>query len=124
MDLNHLHLMVKDIKRSQAFYEAMFGFTEKIWYGDNLLFLQNAHGFDLALTGTPQPQPLPQGVHYGFSISDRKQLDEMYSRGKDLFPDCFKTPPKDHGDWGTLLCMDLDGYPFEIYWDQNLRPTK
>jgi catechol 2,3-dioxygenase-like lactoylglutathione lyase family enzyme len=116
--------MVKDIKASQAFYEAMFGFKEKIWYGPELLFLQNAHGFDLALTPTAQPQPLPKGVHYGFSVSDRKLLDELYHRGQQLYPDCFRTPPKDHGNWGTIVCTDLDGYPFEIYWDENLRPTK
>jgi catechol 2,3-dioxygenase-like lactoylglutathione lyase family enzyme len=124
MDLNHLHLMVKDIKRSQAFYEALFGFKEKFSYGADLLFLQNSHGFDLALTPTDHTQPLPKGIHYGFSISDRALLAEIYERGLKLYPESFKTPPKDHGSWGTLVCTDPDGYPFEIYWDQNLRPTK
>lgn len=124
MDLNHLHLMVKDIRRSQAFYETMFGFTEKVRYGSDLLFLQNAHGFDLALTPTAQPQPLPPGVHYGFSTSDPNFLDELYRRGQELFPECFQTPPQDHGNWGILLCSDPDGYPFEIYWDPALQPGK
>jgi catechol-2,3-dioxygenase len=124
MDLNHLHLMVKDIKNSKMFYEKLFGFNEKIWYGDDLLFLQNSDGFDLALSPTEKPIPLPQGVHYGFSVSSKSRLQEFYLRGKEFYPDCFKEGPKDYGTWGTLICSDPDGYTFEIYWDENLRPTK
>lgn len=124
MDLNHLHLMVKDIRSSKKFYETLFGFKEKIWYGENLLFLQNDHGFDLALSPTENPVRLPEGVHYGFSVSEKERLEAIYSAGKNIYPDCFQTAPKDHGDWGTLVCEDPDGYLFEIYWDENLRATK
>lgn len=124
MDLNHLHLMVRDIGKSKEFYETLFGFKEKIWYGPNLLFLQNSSGFDLALTPTANPIPLPEGVHYGFSVSRKTQLDEFYSIGTQKYPNLFKEKPRDHGNWGTLLCSDPDGYSFEIYWDENLRETK
>jgi catechol 2,3-dioxygenase-like lactoylglutathione lyase family enzyme len=124
MNLNHLHLMVKDIKRSQAFYETMFGFKEKISYGKDLLFMQNAEGFNLALTPTDKVQPLPPGVHYGFLISERAQMDEMYQRGQKLFAECFTATPQDRGNWATLVCKDPDGYQLELYWDPNLGSKK
>lgn len=123
MDLNHLHLMVRDIRKSKEFYEAMFGFKEKIWYGDDLLFIQNSEGFDLALSPSDNPAALPSGVHYGFSVSKKSKLHEIYAEGRERYPECFKTPPKEYEGWGTLLCNDPDGYHFEIYWDENLRPT-
>jgi catechol 2,3-dioxygenase-like lactoylglutathione lyase family enzyme len=121
MDLNHLHLMVRDVARSRKFYEAMFGFKEKIWYGDDLLFLRNEHGFDLALSPSPNPEKMPNGVHYGFSVKEPRKLAEIYKQGNELYPECFPTEPKDYGDWGTLVCQDPDGYNFEIYWDMNLQ---
>lgn len=112
--------MVKDIALSKKFYEDLFGFKEKIWYGEDLLFLQNSHGFDLALSPIDTPLALPPGFHYGFSVKEKTRLQEIYSQGKELYPKCFKTPPKDHGSWGALVCCDIDNYPFEIYWDENL----
>jgi catechol 2,3-dioxygenase-like lactoylglutathione lyase family enzyme len=120
MHLKHLHLMVKDIKISQKFYQDLFGFKEKIWYGDDLLFLQNSDGFDLALTPCDKVVPLPKGVHYGFTVTDSSFLENLYKNGKNAFPDCFQKAPANYGDWGTLICQDPDGYNFEIYWDKNL----
>jgi predicted lactoylglutathione lyase len=116
--------MVKDLSLSKKFYEDMFGLREKISYGEDLLFLQNSHGFDLALTPTENPQSLPKGVHFGFSVNEKNKLDEIYRMGKERYPQCFQETPKNHGNWGTLICKDPDGYHFEIYWDENLRPTK
>ncbi len=103
---------------------ASHSFLRKLDPQKDLLFLQNSHGFDLALSPTEKPLALPKGVHYGFSVSQKERLHEIYNLGKELYPDCFTEPPKDHGNWGTVVCTDLDGYPFEIYWDENLRPTK
>lgn len=122
MDLNHLHLMVADLERSKAFYADLFGFKEKQRYGPDLLFIQNSSGFDLALTPTSNVERLPKGIHFGFSVPGRSQLDELFQTVKRLYPAHLKSErPQDHGDWGTFTCADPDGYTIEVYWDQNLQ---
>jgi hypothetical protein len=66
---------------------------------------------------------LPNGVHYGFSVDKKSKLQEIFAEGSARYPECFKSPPKAYEGWCTLLCADPDGYQFEIYWDENLRPT-
>ena len=48
MDLDRLHLHVKNIYYSKAFYIKFIEFKEKVNYVD-LLFLENEYKFDLAL---------------------------------------------------------------------------
>lgn len=124
MNLNHLHLIVGDLERSKAFYSQIFGFREKMRYGPNLLFIQNDSGFDLALTPATSVESLPKGVHFGFSVSNRAQLEEFFAKVKQFFPKSLSlSEPSDHGDWGSFSCVDPDGYTVEIYWDSNLHST-
>ena len=59
MDLNHLHLHVKNLDRAQRFYESYFRFREHMRY-DNILFLRNASGFDLALVPDRKRSTFPE----------------------------------------------------------------
>jgi catechol 2,3-dioxygenase-like lactoylglutathione lyase family enzyme len=120
MDLNHLHLLVRDLEASARFYGALFGFRENTRYGPGLLFLRNDAGFDLALTPAESIAPLPQGIHFGFAVPDRERLDSLYKAGLAEYPACFPTPVREHGTWANLSCHDPDGYVIEIYWDPGL----
>lgn len=120
MDLNHLHVLVKDLNQSKKFYADLFGFKEKAEYGPELLFLQNANGFDLALTPVNDVPKLPDGIHYGFSVKNKEIMTEFYNKGRKLYPALFSNEPKDHGSWGSFSCLDPNGYVVEIYWDSQL----
>lgn len=45
--LTHIHLVVKDLRRSLDFYKSVFGMQEKFWAGDSLVFLNTPGSNDL-----------------------------------------------------------------------------
>jgi catechol 2,3-dioxygenase-like lactoylglutathione lyase family enzyme len=51
MHLSHLGLPIRDLRRSQRFYSAYFGFDPATAqeYEDGTVIIRNADGFDLAL---------------------------------------------------------------------------
>ena len=57
MELNHLHLHVRDLARSEAFYGRHFGLREK-WRGEGMVFLEDGAGFDLALVAAEELEAL------------------------------------------------------------------
>lgn len=120
MDLNHLHILVKDVEKSKKFYGDLFNFSEKVSYGPDLIFLQNSDGFDLALTPIDESVSLPKGIHFGFSLKNKDELISFYNKGRSLYPDYFSEEPRDHETWGAFTCLDPDGYILEVYWDEQL----
>jgi catechol-2,3-dioxygenase len=122
LDLNHLHLFVRDLKRSRNFYETAFGFKPQAQYGQDLVFLKNRHGFDLALDRVDSVEKLPKGFHFGFSFESREELEEMHGRMKAAFPDSLESGEvRDHESWSNFTCLDPDGNAIELYWDPGLR---
>ena len=115
LDLNHLHLHVRDLERSQRFYEAHFGFHERVRHGD-ILFLRNDDGFDLALIPDPQPAALPGWFHFGFRLPTEAAVREFQARlvaaGERL-----PRPLVDEEDMVSLRVCDPDGYTIEVYWE-------
>ena len=115
MDLNHLHLHVRDLERSQRFYETYFDFHERVRHGD-ILFLQNAEGFDLALVPDREPAALPGWFHFGFRMPSAASVREFHARlaaaGERL-----PRPLVDEEDLVSLRVSDPDGYTIEVYWE-------
>ena len=112
MNLNHLHLHVRDLRRSQRFYETHFGFRRHARHGD-ILFLADTKGFSLALALDPHPARLPRWFHFGFRLRSRaavrKSFSDFESRGvpvEDL---------EDYRGYLTFRCTDPDGHKIEIY---------
>src|SRR5688572_6812909 len=79
MDLNHLHLHVRDLDRSRAFYATYFGFQERVRYG-TILFLRNGEGFDLALAPAAAVEPFPEWFHFGFRLASADAVRALYAR--------------------------------------------
>jgi len=115
MDLNHLHLHVRDLLRSQRFYESYFGFRERMQVGD-ILFLRNAEGFDLALVPDAKTQSFPEWFHFGFRLPTSEEVRllhaRMVSEGVVLNKSLFEAV-----DLVSFRCLDPDGYKIEIYWE-------
>src|ERR1700722_12639562 len=113
MDLNHLHLHVKNLDRAHHFYEAQFQFREHMRHGD-ILFLRNTSGFDLALVPDRKPSLFPGWFHFGFRLTSSRAVqqkhDRMLSEGVPV------SDVEDYENYGTFRCTVPDGYPIEVYW--------
>ena len=93
---NHLHLNVRDLARSIAFYKAAFGLKVKFSAGPDLIFMTPAdggHSLALHLVGADDPVGMAGGFqHFGFGLNtddhDRaiEQVEraggKLISRGK------------------------------------------
>jgi catechol 2,3-dioxygenase-like lactoylglutathione lyase family enzyme len=82
--LTHIHLIVKDIRRSLDFYKSVFGMQEKFWAGPGLVFLNTPGANDLiALHQSADDQPTGSSggiLHFGFQLENKSDLDEAISQ--------------------------------------------
>lgn len=116
MDLNHLHLHVRDIAASRRFYEKYFGFhRERINEGD-FVIVQNDDGFDLALALDGPAPIMPQWFHFGFRLANADAVRELYKQMNSDGIEIFKELGG-YDDYVTFRCADPDGYVIEVYWE-------
>ena len=84
MKLNHLHLMVTDVRAASAFLETYFGLQSK---GGNagLNVLSDDEGFVLTLmkARTTTNVLYPNGFHIGFFVESEAKVDAINRRLKD-----------------------------------------
>ncbi|MGH9887942.1 MAG: VOC family protein [bacterium] len=78
--LYHLHLIVRDLDRSLAFYRDVFGLEEQFRDGPKMVFLQTPGGSDLiTLNEDPrQAESAGKGAgidHFGFLLAPDADLD-------------------------------------------------
>lgn len=115
MNLNHLHLRVRDLDRSLAFYARFFGLNEHVRHGA-IAFVTDDARFDLALAPADEVEPLPAWFHFGFRLDDadavRRLHDEMQAAGVAIVE-----PLGVHQDLVWFRCADPDGYRIEVYWE-------
>ncbi len=114
MDLNHLHLHVRNVDRSKRFYESYFGFRERVRHG-NILFLRNTSGFDLALVPDQTLLSFPEWFHFGFRLGSARAVRKLHSRMRSEGVQVHDIEA--HADYVTFRCMDSDGYGIEVFWE-------
>jgi catechol 2,3-dioxygenase-like lactoylglutathione lyase family enzyme len=115
MDLNHLHLHVRDLAKARAFYERYFAFREHVLHG-NILFLRNADGFDLALAPAEGTGEFPHWFHFGFRLSSPEAVRAMHGRmSADRVP--IAKPLHDDPEFVSYRCLDPEGHAIEVYWE-------
>lgn len=78
--LTHLHLVVRDLERSLAFYRRVFGMDEMSRDGPHLVFMRTPGSRDtITLNADPahhERAGKSGGIeHFGFRLKDRSQLD-------------------------------------------------
>jgi predicted lactoylglutathione lyase len=115
MDINHLHLHVKDVEKSKKFYCEFFEFKQGPKHG-KIDFLNNQDGFNLALAPDTNIPEFPTWFHFGMkmkSSSDVKDLfDRMATSGVEFYQEFSE---EDQMAWFKV--RDPDGYKIEVYWE-------
>ena len=113
MDLNHLHLHVRNLDRAKRFYESYFCFRERVRHGD-ILFLRNTSGFDLALAPDRTPFSFPEWFHFGFRLGSADAVRKLHRR---MTSDGLEVEEiEEYDGYVTFRCEDADGYAIEVYW--------
>lgn len=82
MKLNHLNLIVTDVKAAVQFFESYFGFGCTSIKGDNVIaILIGEDGFTLVvMTSKEANQPYPDAFHLGFMLDTPEQIEEVYQK--------------------------------------------
>lgn len=78
--LTHIHLIVRDLDRSLAFYQRVFGLEERFREGRHLVFLNTPASQDLITLNEEPSQARLAGVnggvdHFGFRLASISDLD-------------------------------------------------
>lgn len=115
MDLNHLHLHVKDVTISRKFYESYFEFKEHVRHGE-ILFLRNKDGFDLALMPDKTDWKFPRWFHFGFRLDSPDVVKALYGKIK-AAKEIIDTELEEYDDFVFFRCLDKDGNKIEVYWE-------
>lgn len=115
MDLNHLHLHVRSLEASKAFYERFFGMREFVRHGE-IVFMRDGAGMDLALAPADQVEPLPAWFHFGFRLDSPDAVQDL-RRALQQAGVPMKGPLEVEPDLVSFRCADPDGYTIEVYWE-------
>jgi catechol 2,3-dioxygenase-like lactoylglutathione lyase family enzyme len=115
--LTHVQLVVRDVHRSLAFYQAVFGMEVRFWEGDRMVFIGTPGRRDtitLNQGGDGRRAGVAGGVdHIGFRLLDKSQLDDaiavVIDAGGRLIERGEHTP-----DHPFAYVADPDGYVIEL----------
>jgi catechol 2,3-dioxygenase-like lactoylglutathione lyase family enzyme len=138
--LNHIDLVVSNVKENREFFEKHFGFKTLIEFPDKLAVTTDGAGTSLVLSspeiageidqiqrdGSAEPKdkksgdadakkPIeyPKGFHIGFHQDSKEAVDEMYKKLKAA--GVAVQEPKDyHGAW-TFYVRAPGGYYVEVF---------
>ena len=78
--LTHIHLMVRDLDRSVAFYTRVFGLEERFREGHHMVFLNTPGSQDLITLNEDPDEAEVAGLnggvnHFGFRLTEVSALD-------------------------------------------------
>jgi catechol 2,3-dioxygenase-like lactoylglutathione lyase family enzyme len=82
MKLNHLDLLVRDVRESVAYFERFFGLVLRTNRDSPALaVLSDGHGFVLVLQRAPQQEThYPEGFHLGFLVDSPDEVRALHDR--------------------------------------------
>ncbi len=120
--LGHVHLKVRDIERSVAFYTDVLGLAVEERHGRYAFLAYGDHHHDVALQAVQsEPPEQTAGVglyHAAFEVEDADALEATYrrlaARGVDV-------SPVDHDISRALYFDDPSGNGLEVYLDTRER---
>jgi len=120
MKIGHVHLKIRDLKKSIDFYQKYLGMEITEQLTDFFAFLSAGEmHHELALQEVGEHAVTPQRHHLGlyhvaFEVPDREALSEIYKKLKE---GGIAVQPTDHRISWALYFSDPDGNGIEVYWD-------
>ncbi len=115
MNVQHLHLHVRDRRLAEGFYQEWLG-LKVTRRGAALTFMSDAAGFDLALMDDSAPAPMPAWFHFGCRLASADDVaalhDTMAERGLTIAKGLYRDDTL-----ASFRVRDPDGYAIEIYWE-------
>lgn len=115
MQINHLHLHVRDVEHTRAFYERWFGMRLKRVIAEDFIFLTDDGGMDLALAASEEPVVMPGWFHFGFRLGDAGAVRTMHARMRE--DGVCDEELGVYGERVTFGLTDPDGYGVEVYFE-------
>jgi catechol 2,3-dioxygenase-like lactoylglutathione lyase family enzyme len=116
--LYHLHLIVRDLERSLAFYRDVFGLEEQFRDGPNMVFLRTPGASDLITLNEDPAEAANAGQnggvgHFGFKLAPGEDLDaaiaDVVRAGGTLVR---RSAPAERRSYAYV--RDPDGYLLEL----------
>ncbi len=115
MDISHLHLHVRDRRRSVDFYRRWFDLAVRR-EGDEITFLTGSGGFLLALMDDAEPAPPPPWFHFGIRAPSAAAVSDLCHRMQQQCVAIMK-PLYEDPTFSSFRCRDPDGFAVEVYWE-------
>ena len=115
--LYHLHLVVRDLDRSLAFYRDVFGLEERFRDGPKMAFVQTPGAEDL-ITLNEDPSEVENagqngGVgHFGFKLAPGEDLDAAVAQVVRAGGTLVRRSPREGRQYAYV--RDPDGYLIEL----------
>jgi catechol 2,3-dioxygenase-like lactoylglutathione lyase family enzyme len=115
--LTHVQLVVRDVHRSLAFYEAVFGMEVHFWEGDRMVFIGTPGRRD-TITLNQSDEVERAGVaggvdHIGFRLLDKSRLDDAVAAVIDAGGRVIERG-RHSPDHPFAYVADPDGYVIEL----------
>lgn len=147
--LNHIDLVVPNVKENRAFFEKYFGMRPIVDRGDQIVVLTDGAGFALTLSSpetgaeidkfqrdpatttkdkepavpdAKKPVEYPKGFHIGFMQDSREKVDEIYKQLKSGGV-TVEQPREYHGAW-TFFVRAPGGYFVEVFHQPRRGPGR
>jgi catechol 2,3-dioxygenase-like lactoylglutathione lyase family enzyme len=122
LGLTHIALPVKDVKRSSAFYQKIFGVKEMYSYPD-FIQVQTPGSKDIIVFEKQKKRAaaIKNGFHFGFRLSKPSDLKPIIKKIKNAGGKIKETGEFVPGE-AYVFFYDPDGYEIEI-WFEKIPPT-
>ena len=118
MKLNHLNLVVPDVRQTRDFLQTYFGLRPSSHNpdNDNFVMMFDDDDFLLSLTQASENSPprYPAAFHVGFMQNSEEKVNEINQRLKDDGFDV-KPPRRIHGSW-TFYLQIPGGFLIEVLY--------
>lgn len=118
MDIGHLHLHVRDLRRASGFYRRWFG-LDVLREDEGIVFLAGSRAFLLALMEDADPAPPPPWFHFGVPLASAAAVRDLLARMEAAAVPIAK-PLFEEPEFASFRCRDPDGYAIELYWDGGM----
>ncbi len=115
MNINHIHLGTKDLKKSVEFYSSLFGFKKKFDH-DPGIFLDNEAGFLIAIDPVDKIPEFPSWFHIGFCLDSEAEVHKVYDQVKANGAKIARDMMAEKGQFASFFILDPDGYKIEVSW--------